>query len=134
MRKRKAATSRGYELALSNGTATGAKYASHEEVARRFREGVDRCQAERAGLRRLLVGLGVDPTLHRRYVPFGQRLAKICRNHESATRENLVRGLLREWEMRLSYSGATPSQPDRDVLRRICESGFGIRMKDWERP
>ena len=82
----------------------------------------------------MLLGLGVDVAFVPRYLSFAVRLARICRDYEMATRENLIRGLVREWEMRLSSSGVTPNPPDREVLLRICESGFGIRLKDWERP
>jgi hypothetical protein len=133
MRKRAATSSRGYEAALMKGTAPAARYASHAEVARRYREGMDRSLAEKDDLRRMLLRIGVDVVFVPRYLPFAVRLARICRDYEMATRENLIRGLVREWEMRLSYSRVTPSQPDRDILLRICETGFGIRMKDWDR-
>ncbi|MCX6842759.1 MAG: hypothetical protein NTX53_10800 [candidate division WOR-3 bacterium] len=134
MRRRKATSSRNYESALVKGTAPAAKYRSHEEVARRFREGIDRSLAEKDSLRRMLLGLDVDVALVPRYLSFTFRLARICQNYEAATRENLVRGLVREWELRLSFSRVRPSQPDREVLQRICESGFGVRLKDWDGP
>lgn len=134
MRKRAATSSRGYEAALVKGTAPAAKYASHAEVARRYREGIERSLAEKDSLRRMLLGLDVDVAFVPRYLSFALKLARICRDYEMATRENLVRGLVREWEMRLSSSNVTPNPSDRDVLLRICEKGFGIRLKDRERP
>ena len=133
MRERLATMCGNYELALIDGSAPSAKYASHEEVARRYRAGMNRSLAALAGLRRVLQELGVDPLFFPRYVPFGVRLARICRNYEAATRENLARGLVREWEMRLGWSGMTPNPPDRTVLLGICERGFGIRLKEGER-
>ncbi len=123
-----------FALALKRGTARRAKRASNEEVAQRFREGVERGLNDVARLRALLADLGVDPQYYVRYIPFGQALARYCRNYEGATRENLARGLIREWMMRLGWSDVTPNPPDRTVLVGICESGFGIRMKDWTRP
>jgi hypothetical protein len=134
MRRRPAASSRNYESALVKGTAQAAKYASHAEVARRYRDGMERSFAEKDDLRRMLLRIGVDVALVPRYLSFAVRLARICRNYEMATRENLVRGLMREWEMRLSFSGVTPSQPDCEVLLRICELGFGVKLGQWVRP
>jgi hypothetical protein len=133
MSRRAAASSRGYESALVKGTAPAAKYASHAEVARRYRDGVERSFAEKDDLRRMLLRIGVDVAFVPRYLSFAVRLARICRNYEMATRENLVRGLIREWETRLSFSGVTPSQPDREVLLRICELGFGVKLGQWVR-
>ena len=134
MRGRKATSSRGYEAALIKGTAPAGRYASHAEVARRYREGMDRSLAEKDDLRRMLLRTGVDVVFVPRYLTFAVRLARICRDYRMATRENLVRGLVREWVMRLSYSQTTPCQPDRDILLRVCELEFGIRLKDWGQP
>jgi hypothetical protein len=105
------------------------RYASPAEVARRYREGMDRSLAEKDDLRRMLLRVGVDVEFVPRYLSFAVKLARILRNYEWATRDDLVRGLLREWEMRLSFSRKKPSQPDPEVLRRICEEGFGIRFR-----
>ena len=128
MNRRAATSSRGYEAALVKGTAPAAKYASYAEVARRYRDGVERSFAEKDDLRRMLLGIGVDVAFVPRYLSFAVRLARICRDYEMATRENLIRGLVREWEMRLSFTGVTPNPPDREVLLRICELGFGIKF------
>ncbi|MCX6844801.1 MAG: hypothetical protein NTX53_21265 [candidate division WOR-3 bacterium] len=134
MRERVSTICGNYELALIDGSAPPAKYASKQEVARRYRAGMNRSLAALAGLRRVLQELGVDPIFFPRYLPFGQRLAKLCRKYEAATRENLVRGLVREWEMRLGWGGVSPNPPDRVVLLGICELGFGIKLDEPARP
>ena len=123
-----------FALALERGTARRAKRAPNEVVAQRYREGVERGLNEIARVRAVLLDLGVNPRYYVRYIPFGQALARICRNYEMATRENLVRGLIREWEMRLGWTGVTPSPPDRTVLLDICEMGFGVKLGQWVRP
>jgi hypothetical protein len=122
-----------FALALERGTAQRAKRASNEEVTRRYREGVERGMSEIARVRAVLQDLGVNPQYYVRYIPFGQALARICRNYEMATRENLVRGLIREWEMRLGWTEVTPNPPDRTVLLGICELGFGVKLGQWVR-
>ena len=123
-----------FAFALERGTARRAKRASNEVVAQRYREGVERGLSEIARVRAVLQDLGVSPQYFVRYIPFGQALARICRNYEMATRENLVRGLIREWEMRLGWTEVTPNPPDRTVLLGICEVGFGVKLGQWVRP
>jgi hypothetical protein len=131
--KRVERMSKRFALALERGTAKRAKWASNEVVAQRYREGVERGFGEIARVRAVLVDLGVSPQYFARYIPFGQALARICRDYEMATRENLVRGLIREWEMRLGWTGVTPNPPDRTVLLAICERGFGVKLGQWVR-
>ena len=123
-----------FAFALERGTARRAKRASNEVVAQRYREGVERGLSEIARVRAVLQDLGVSPQYFVRYIPFGQALARVCRNYEMATRENYVRGLIREWEMRLRWTGVTPNPPDRTVLLGICEQGFGVKLGQWVRP
>jgi len=123
-----------FAFALERGTARRAKRASNEVVAQRYREGVERGLSEIARVRAVLQDLGVSPQYFVRYIPFGQALARVCRNYEMATRENLVRGLIREWEMRLGWTDVTPNPPDRTVLLGICELGFGVKLGQWVRP
>ena len=128
MRKRMETMCGNYELALTHGSATHAKYASSEEMARRYRDGMAVSLKAAAQVRDVLQRLGVNPLYFPRYMPFGVRLARICRKYEAATRENLARGLIREWEMRLGWTGVTPNPPDRTVLLGICERGFGVKL------
>jgi hypothetical protein len=124
---------RTYEEALEAGAFPGSRRVSNEEVARRHRAGQEVNMEAIARVREVLCALGVKPVNFIRYVPFGVRLARICRQHESLTRENLARGLVREWEMRLARRGAELNPPDRAVLVGICEMGFGIRLERGER-
>jgi hypothetical protein len=123
-----------FALALERGTARRAKRAPNGVVVQRYREGVERGFGEIARVRAVLQELGVSPQYYVRYIPFGQALARYCRKYEGATRENLARGLVREWEMRLSWTGVTPNPPDRAVLLGICELGFGVKLGQWVRP
>jgi hypothetical protein len=123
-----------YELALDRGTARGAKRASNKDVAQRYREGMEHSMAAVARVRSVLQGLGVNPLNYIRYVPFGQMLARFTRRYSALTLENLARGLVREWELRLSHYGVAVDPPDSVVLRAVCEGAFGIRVDRVVKP
>jgi hypothetical protein len=118
-----------FERALDAGTGSRAKHAPNGVVARRYRAGMEECIEAVARVRGVLQELGVAPRFYFRYLPFGQTLARFSRTYSHLTLENVARGLLREWELRLSYHGAETDPPDGVVLRAICERAFGIRFR-----
>jgi len=83
-------------------------------------------------VKRVLLEIGVRSEHLMRYIPFGMRLARICRRHVGQTRANLALAVVRQWVGRLSLRRALLPVPDSVVLFEVCRRGFGIDFDSEE--
>jgi len=119
-----------YRQALTSGRGEKARFAPPELQAQRYEAGMRRSLDAVALVKRVLLRIGVPSEHVIRYIPFGMRLAHICRRHEAQTRVNLAQALVREWEGRLALRPAYVPFPDSVVLREVCRRGFGIEFEE----
>ena len=119
-----------YRLALTSGRAGRARFVPAKVQMQRWEAGMSVSVEAVALVKRVLLGIGVPSEHVIRYIPFGMRLAHICRRHEAQTRVNLAQALVREWEGRLALRPAYVPFPDSVVLREVCRRGFGIEFEE----